>query len=400
MYSEDTACIEKLLIPVKRVLKQENSIKNYSKEQRIGLWNVVRENFDKYLDGDCGRFLKDMDNHIHGQFTAALLILGSSFKEKGEPFEAAHYFSEKELNVHKKILHYSIFEILSPAEIRNKLSLHDENVQDLLYDYYFSLDPWVNSTLNDGEINLGVRCYVKEKWDEYRRLINTALRQDHDAWMHQIIEFGKRHKDVAESKTTPKNVEMGGNQKEHGRAHQDRSEPEKLNVDILREGGKTGLSPSEEWFTHHDIFISYSQGDKSVADAICAALESVTIRCWIAPRDVLPGQNYPSAIIQAIEQCRLMVMVFSSKSNNSDHVIRELTKAVSQGIIIIPFRIENVPPSQDMEYLIGIPHWLDALTPPLERHIEKLVQTVKVLLGKTRIGRNPAANGRKNGEKQ
>ena len=75
-------------------------------------------------------------------------------------------------------------------------------------------------------------------------------------------------------------------------------------------------------------------------------------------------------------------MVFSSKSNNSDHVIRELTKAVSRGIIIIPFRIENVPPSQDMEYLIGIPHWLDALTPPLERHIEKLVQTVKVLLEK------------------
>ena len=93
-------------------------------------------------------------------------------------------------------------------------------------------------------------------------------------------------------------------------------------------------------------------------------------------------EQLPSAIIQAIEQSRLMIMVFSSKSNTSDHVIRELSKAVSRGIIITPFRIENVPPSPDMEYLIGIPHWLDALTPPLERHIEKLVRTAKTLLEK------------------
>ena len=382
MYSEDIACIEKLLIPVKRVLKQENLIKKDSRERRIRLWKLVRENFDKYVEGDCGRFLKDMDNHIHGQFSASLLILASSFKEKGETFDAAEYFSEKELNTYKKISQYTIFEILSPAEIRNKLELHDENIQDLLYDYYFSMDTWVNSTLNDSEINLGVRYYLKEKWGDYRRIINTALRQDQDVWMHLIIEYGKQHKDVAEPKIFTRNVEIEKKQEEYKPSLQARSEHEKLSVDFLREGVNTEFSQSEEWFLHHDIFISYSHEDKSVADAICATLESVNTRCWIAPRDVLPGQNYPSAIIQAIEQCRLMVMVFSSKSNNSDHVIRELTKAVSKGIIIIPFRIENVPPSQDMEYLIGIPHWLDALTPPLERHIEKLVQTVKVLLEK------------------
>jgi len=136
--------------------------------------------------------------------------------------------------------------------------------------------------------------------------------------------------------------------------------------------------------THHDIFISYSHDDKAVADAICATLESNNIRCWIAPRDVLPGEDYPAAIINAIERGRIMVLVYSSKSNNSDHVTRELTKAVSSGAIIIPFRIEDIPLSKNMEYLIGIPHWLDALTPPLEQHIDKLVQTVKVLLTKAK----------------
>jgi hypothetical protein len=145
-------------------------------------------------------------------------------------------------------------------------------------------------------------------------------------------------------------------------------------------------------FLHHDIFISYSSEDKPTADAICAALEAQRIRCWIAPRDVLPGENFPEAIIHAIEMSRIMVLVFSSHSNTSGHVMRELTKAVSKGVIIIPFRIEDIPPSPAMEYLIGVPHWLDALTPPLELHIQKLARTVTILLEKQKSdGTGPSA---------
>ncbi|OPX73445.1 MAG: photosystem I assembly protein Ycf3 [Methanoregulaceae archaeon PtaB.Bin108] len=132
--------------------------------------------------------------------------------------------------------------------------------------------------------------------------------------------------------------------------------------------------------THHDVFISYSSMDKAVADAACAFLESRGIRCWIAPRDVLPGENYPRSIVEAIDGSRVMVLVFSSHSNASHHVVRELTHAVSRGVIILPFRIEEVQPSKDMEYLIGIPHWLDAINPPLERHLVYLAETVETLL--------------------
>jgi parallel beta-helix repeat protein len=131
---------------------------------------------------------------------------------------------------------------------------------------------------------------------------------------------------------------------------------------------------------HHDVFISYSQQDKPVADAVCSRLEARNIRCWIAPRDVLPGRNYPEAIIDAIDESRIMILIFSSSSNTSPHVIRELTRAVGNGAVIIPFRIEDIQPSKAMAYLINLPHWLDALTPPLESHIEKLAETVLFLL--------------------
>ena len=86
---------------------------------------------------------------------------------------------------------------------------------------------------------------------------------------------------------------------------------------------------------HHDVFISYAQEDKPVADAVCARLESRNIRCWIAPRDVLPGEDFPDAIIKAIDSSRVMVLIFSSNSNASPHVVRELTKAMGGRVSLI-----------------------------------------------------------------
>ena len=136
----------------------------------------------------------------------------------------------------------------------------------------------------------------------------------------------------------------------------------------------------------HDLFISYSTMDKPTADAVCAALERAGIRCWMAPRDILPGRIWGEAIIDAIRHSSLMVVVFSSSSNASAQVLREIERAVSKGIAILPFRIENVEPSGSMEYFLATPHWLDAITPPLDRHIQSMVRTVELLLAQEPVG--------------
>ena len=129
----------------------------------------------------------------------------------------------------------------------------------------------------------------------------------------------------------------------------------------------------------HDVFISYSSRDKSVADAVCAKLEAERIRCWIAPRDVLPGIPYAEALIDAINGAKVLVLVLSAQSNASTHVLREVERSVHRGLAIIPFRIEDVALCRALEYFVSAPHWLDAMTPPLERHIKRLADSVKVL---------------------
>jgi len=127
----------------------------------------------------------------------------------------------------------------------------------------------------------------------------------------------------------------------------------------------------------HDVFVSYSSRDKPVADAVVAGLESKGIRCWVAPRDITPGSSWGDAIINAIEASHFMVIILSGNSNRSKQVVREVERAVANNVIIIPFRIEDIDPTGAMAYFLSTEHWLDAITPPLERHIEKLQATLQ-----------------------
>jgi hypothetical protein len=114
----------------------------------------------------------------------------------------------------------------------------------------------------------------------------------------------------------------------------------------------------------HDVIISYATVDKPIADAVCAKLEERGIRCWIAPRDILPGADYAASIISGIDSAKIMVLILSSHANASKHVMREAERAVHDGFPIIPFRIEDVQPNPSLQYYISGQHWLDALTPP------------------------------------
>src|SRR3954463_13527508 len=123
---------------------------------------------------------------------------------------------------------------------------------------------------------------------------------------------------------------------------------------------------------HPLIFLSYSSKDKLIADAICSRLENQNVRCWIAPRDVNPGADYSNQIADALERSTVMVMVFSSGSNSSPHVKSEIDRAFSLGKVIIPFRVENVELDKGLAYYLAKTHWLDAVTRPLDQHIDRL----------------------------
>lgn len=131
----------------------------------------------------------------------------------------------------------------------------------------------------------------------------------------------------------------------------------------------------------YDVFLSHSHVDKSHADAICHCLERAGVRCWVAPRDIRPSEDWAEAIINGMDQCRILLLIFSSSSNNSPQVRREVERAVNKGLTILPFRIEAVAPSKSLEYFISTQHWLDAFGRDPDVSLAELQHSVTAVLG-------------------
>ncbi len=129
------------------------------------------------------------------------------------------------------------------------------------------------------------------------------------------------------------------------------------------------------------IFISFSKQDAMVAQKICNELEREGIDCWIFTRDIAPGKNFPEVIVDAINQCQLLLLVFSENTNNSQHVIREINLAVSREIPIFSIRIENRVLGKALDYFISISQWLDAYEQPFETYLPGIILAVTNLVG-------------------
>lgn len=126
------------------------------------------------------------------------------------------------------------------------------------------------------------------------------------------------------------------------------------------------------------VFISHASANKESADEICSYLEKNGKECWIAPRDIPAGAEYGEEIIKGIETSDVMVLVFSAAANNSQHVLREVERAVNRKIPIIAFKIEYCTVCRSMEYFLSSNQWLDAsfniteMLGPLNSSIEKI----------------------------
>ena len=130
----------------------------------------------------------------------------------------------------------------------------------------------------------------------------------------------------------------------------------------------------------YDVFISYSSTDKAAANIVTKLLEQNKIKCWIAPRDIEGGESYPKEIVDAIKASKIMVLIFSSEVNNSDPIKNEVELASKYKLTIIPFRIEDIAPTDDFEFYLNRKHWVDAFTSELENHIGELSNTVNSAL--------------------
>jgi len=135
-----------------------------------------------------------------------------------------------------------------------------------------------------------------------------------------------------------------------------------------------------------DVFISYSSEDEQVATKVCTYLESQGVTCWIAPRDITPGEDFAPKLLDAIDASSVLLLILSGSSNMSQFVQAEINHAFSKGKSVFALRVEDILPSRRLALYLNQRQWLDGFPPPIERKLDLLVSAIRSLIGN---GPNP-----------
>lgn len=131
----------------------------------------------------------------------------------------------------------------------------------------------------------------------------------------------------------------------------------------------------------YDIFISYSSKDQKVAEGICGFLESNSYRCFVAYRDIPRGVVWAGAIANAIDESRMMVVVFSNAFNLSTQTDREIELAAENNIPILTYRITEDKFTGAKKYYLKNLNWIDAFPNP-EKYFGHLIHSINQIISR------------------
>lgn len=131
----------------------------------------------------------------------------------------------------------------------------------------------------------------------------------------------------------------------------------------------------------NDVFVSYASQDAAAAEAIVVALEARGLKCFIAPRDIPAGMEWATAIIDAIFETKLFLLLFSAGANWSIQMARELHLVHDRHIAILPVRLDASSANPDIEFFLRRQRVFNASEPPLAEHLGALCDAVEGRLG-------------------
>lgn len=138
-----------------------------------------------------------------------------------------------------------------------------------------------------------------------------------------------------------------------------------------------------------DVFISYHEESAGeVVGQIAGALEKAGISYWYAKRNMPLNVPFAEEIVQAIEDCKVFLLILNKQSVKSVHVTSETAiffrrLETNHDLTLIPFRVDDCALSNRMFYYLSLIPIFDA-APPTEERIQALTAQIAEKLRRKR----------------
>ena len=106
-----------------------------------------------------------------------------------------------------------------------------------------------------------------------------------------------------------------------------------------------------------EVFVSYSSLDRDRVMPVVESLRGNGISVWVDEGNIHAADLWSEQIVQAIADCRVMVVMLSQNSTDSHNVVKELMLASEQKKALLPVYLEPADVPAKLQYqLAGIQH--------------------------------------------
>jgi TIR domain len=139
----------------------------------------------------------------------------------------------------------------------------------------------------------------------------------------------------------------------------------------------------------YDIFLSYCRNDKALADQFIEAAKQRGLTVWY-DQMISGGQDWRNSIVEALQNSKSLVILFSEASNDSRQLIKELAIADNFTTLVIPILIEDTEPRGSYLYEMASRNWMNLYPNPSSR-LDGLMDRLAAQLGSQSAPSFPAS---------
>jgi hypothetical protein len=119
------------------------------------------------------------------------------------------------------------------------------------------------------------------------------------------------------------------------------------------------MKDRKESTARHRVFLSYATEDRDIASRVCRFLEAEGICCWLPSREGRKARTSSTAVLQALRDADLVLLIFSASANSSPYVLREVERAVAYERPVLSVHVDDAVPNPSLEYYLNLWQWID-----------------------------------------
>ncbi len=104
------------------------------------------------------------------------------------------------------------------------------------------------------------------------------------------------------------------------------------------------------------IYLSHALADAPLASQLAQRLQAEGFQVWLAQNEIFPGDNWAEKVLQALNECQAMVVLWTPAAVQSSHVQWDISFAM--GSIAYRHRLIPILVGHEVELLLRELPWI------------------------------------------